>query len=142
MAIATAKLNDIDPQAWLADALSRLPDHPANRIYELLPGIATGRASQLTPPRQRPQTPLTMGLPCGTHRRRTLILCSIRKQGHGRWLPCPIHEYQPSRPRRSEFVAQAAEKGLDDEVVAVAARAEAYILHPSPAARRDNRAGR
>jgi hypothetical protein len=37
VAIATAKLNDIDPQAWLADALSRLPDHPANRIYELLP---------------------------------------------------------------------------------------------------------
>jgi transposase len=27
--IATAKLNDIDPQAWLADVLARLPDHPA-----------------------------------------------------------------------------------------------------------------
>src|SRR5215475_11319272 len=26
--IATAKLNDIDPQAWLADVLARLPDHP------------------------------------------------------------------------------------------------------------------
>ena len=35
--IATAKLNDIDPQAWLADALARLPDHPAKRIDELLP---------------------------------------------------------------------------------------------------------
>jgi hypothetical protein len=31
--IATGKLNDIDPQAWLADVLARLPDHPA----ELLP---------------------------------------------------------------------------------------------------------
>jgi transposase len=35
--IETAKLNDIDPQAWLADVLSRLPDHPAKRISELLP---------------------------------------------------------------------------------------------------------
>jgi IS66 C-terminal element len=35
--IATAKLNDVDPQTWLADVLARLPDHPAKRIYELLP---------------------------------------------------------------------------------------------------------
>jgi transposase len=35
--IATAKLNDIDPQAWLADVLARLPDHPAKRIHEFLP---------------------------------------------------------------------------------------------------------
>ena len=35
--IATAKLNDIDPQAWLADVLARLPDHPAKRIADLLP---------------------------------------------------------------------------------------------------------
>jgi transposase len=35
--IATAKLNDVDPQAWLADVLARLPDHPAKRIQELLP---------------------------------------------------------------------------------------------------------
>jgi transposase len=35
--IMTAKLNEIDPQAWLADVLARLPDHPARRIDELLP---------------------------------------------------------------------------------------------------------
>src|SRR5262249_34700506 len=35
--IQTAKLNHIDPQAWLADMLARLPDHPAKRIKELLP---------------------------------------------------------------------------------------------------------
>jgi transposase len=35
--IATAKLNGVDPQAWLADVLARLPDHPAKRIHELLP---------------------------------------------------------------------------------------------------------
>jgi hypothetical protein len=33
----TAKLNAIDPQAWLADVLARLPDYPAKRIHELLP---------------------------------------------------------------------------------------------------------
>ena len=35
--IETAKLNDVDPQAWLADVLARLQDHPAKRIDELLP---------------------------------------------------------------------------------------------------------
>jgi transposase len=35
--IATAKLNDVDPQAWLADALARIAEHPAHRIDELLP---------------------------------------------------------------------------------------------------------
>jgi transposase len=35
--IATAKLNNVDPQAWLADVLARLQDHPAKRIHELLP---------------------------------------------------------------------------------------------------------
>ena len=35
--IETCKLNDVDPRAWLADVLARLPDHPAKRIDELLP---------------------------------------------------------------------------------------------------------
>jgi transposase len=35
--IATAKLNDIDPQAWFADALRRIADHPASRLGDLLP---------------------------------------------------------------------------------------------------------
>jgi len=35
--IATAKLNDVDPQSWLADVLARLPNHPAKRIHDLLP---------------------------------------------------------------------------------------------------------
>jgi transposase len=34
--IETAKLNDIDPRAWLADVLARTADHPAKRIAELL----------------------------------------------------------------------------------------------------------
>ena len=35
--IATAKLNGIDPRAWLADVLGRIADHPASRLHELLP---------------------------------------------------------------------------------------------------------
>jgi len=35
--IETTKLDDVDPQAWLADVLARLPDHPAKRLDELLP---------------------------------------------------------------------------------------------------------
>ena len=35
--IETAKLNGIDPQAWLTDVLSRIADHKINRIDELLP---------------------------------------------------------------------------------------------------------
>ena len=35
--IQTAKMNDIDPQAWLADVLARIAEHPAHRLAELLP---------------------------------------------------------------------------------------------------------
>ena len=35
--IHTAKLNDVDPQAWLADVLARIADHPVHRLDELLP---------------------------------------------------------------------------------------------------------
>ena len=35
--IVTAKLNDTDPRAWLADVLRRINDHPASRLHDLLP---------------------------------------------------------------------------------------------------------
>ncbi len=35
--IATAKLNDFDPNAWLADTLARIPDHKITNVDELLP---------------------------------------------------------------------------------------------------------
>jgi len=35
--IVTAKMNDIDPQLWLADVLARIAGHPAHRLDELLP---------------------------------------------------------------------------------------------------------
>jgi transposase len=35
--IVTAKMNDVDPQAWLADILARIAEHPAHQIDQLLP---------------------------------------------------------------------------------------------------------
>ncbi|WP_435926395.1 IS66 family transposase [Mesorhizobium sp. WSM4083] len=35
--ITTARLNDVDPKAWLADVLARIADLPASRLHELLP---------------------------------------------------------------------------------------------------------
>ena len=51
--IITAKLNDVDPRAWLADVLARIADHPASRLHELLPwnwrkareGVAAAKAA-------------------------------------------------------------------------------------------------
>ena len=42
--IETAKLNAVNPQAWLTDVLSRIADHKINRIDEILPW----RSTQLT----------------------------------------------------------------------------------------------
>jgi transposase len=35
--VVTAKMNGIDPQAWLTDVLTRIAAHPAHRLDELLP---------------------------------------------------------------------------------------------------------
>jgi transposase len=35
--IGSAKLNDVDPQAWLADVLARINDHAIQKLAELLP---------------------------------------------------------------------------------------------------------
>ena len=35
--IVTAKMNDIDPQAWLADVLARIAEYPIHRLDDLMP---------------------------------------------------------------------------------------------------------
>jgi transposase len=35
--IVTAKMNDVDPQAWLADVLGRIAEHPVQKLDQLLP---------------------------------------------------------------------------------------------------------
>src|SRR3546814_12264176 len=54
--IATARLNDVDPQAWLADVLARIADLPQTRLAALLP--SPWQAAQAAPP------------PCSAHPRR------------------------------------------------------------------------
>jgi hypothetical protein len=43
--IMSAKLNDIDPQAWLADVLARIADTPIIRLEKLLPWHWTSPAA-------------------------------------------------------------------------------------------------
>lgn len=35
--IGTAKLNGVNPQAWLAGTLARIPDHKITKVDDLLP---------------------------------------------------------------------------------------------------------
>jgi transposase len=59
--IATAKLNDVDPQAWLADVLTRIADTPMSRLDELLPWnyAATRENAQAASPWLRPDSYLS-----------------------------------------------------------------------------------
>ena len=45
--IGTAKLNGIDHQAWLADVLERIAQHPIGRLHELLPWNWTTQTQSL-----------------------------------------------------------------------------------------------
>jgi IS66 C-terminal element len=47
--LQTAKLNDVDPQTWLTNVLSRIADHPINRC------IDPADSAQIRPPNRMPQ---------------------------------------------------------------------------------------
>ena len=48
--IMTAKLNDVDPQAWLADVLARIASLPQGRLHELLPWNWSAHVRSVAPP--------------------------------------------------------------------------------------------
>lgn len=48
--IVTAKMNGVDPQAWLTDILARIAAHPAHRLDELLPWNWSAHVRTLAPP--------------------------------------------------------------------------------------------
>jgi hypothetical protein len=58
--IITAKMNDIDPQAWLADVLKRLPDMPISRVREPLPWNWKTAAATSRPNSRGPRRMLTL----------------------------------------------------------------------------------
>jgi transposase len=45
--IETAKLNGLDPEAYLREVFSRIADHPINRIADLLPWNLAPRSATL-----------------------------------------------------------------------------------------------
>jgi len=47
--ITTAKLNDVDPLAWLADVLAGIAEHPASRLDDLLPWNWSANARSIAP---------------------------------------------------------------------------------------------
>ena len=54
--IVTAKMNDIDAQAWLADVLARMPGIVVSHLAELLPwNWKANQTAKVARPRPRPE---------------------------------------------------------------------------------------
>ncbi len=64
--IKTAKLNGVDPQAWLAGTLARIANHKINRINELMPWNA-----------EEPRSGRTLAGQAGSGRLRTSWVCTF-----------------------------------------------------------------
>ena len=84
--IETAKLNGIDPQAWLADVLARIADHPPSGSRTCCHGTGGPSGSRLpsSPERRAGPTMLAKPLQVRTSCPPTIIPCSA-SGGSSRW---------------------------------------------------------
>ena len=57
--VETARLNRLDPEAWLRDVLTRISSHPINRIADLLPGTSASQNTIAPPPESNPHAKIT-----------------------------------------------------------------------------------
>ena len=88
--IVTAKMNDVDPQAWLADVLARIADHPAQKLDELLPWNWTPLKTA------KPQPPEPRGSPNG--------YCSMFDLKLGPYRPDVFRTKRRLRSNQSAFI--------------------------------------
>ncbi len=52
--VATARLNGLDPEAYLRDVLERIAEHPSTASPNSCPGTSSREAPQRTPPDHAP----------------------------------------------------------------------------------------
>ena len=71
--IGSAKLNGVDPQAWLTSVLGRIADHKVTRIDELLPWRYAAAAAQLALQSRR-KGDVAGRSPCGPETMRPLTI--------------------------------------------------------------------
>jgi hypothetical protein len=83
--IGTAKLNGIDPEAYLRDVLTRIADHPINRIDDILPWNLAPELAPLTKPAVKTATSrrLRRGRQPSTKRKGRPILLSEKSVDGG-----------------------------------------------------------
>ena len=99
--IVTAKMNDIDPQAWLADVLARIAEHPVQRLDELLPW--NWRQPQL----QKPSGGLTV----------TSTSCEQSRRGPHRMLTGKPNALLHHSDRGSQYTSEQFQRLMADHGV-------------------------
>ena len=69
--IVSAKLNEIDPQAWLADVLARNAEHPASQLGDLPASTWRPKGSSRQPRGLKDRTPAEISIHIADRPRRS-----------------------------------------------------------------------